>query len=278
MTQEEKKPLSPEDTYPELEDEEALAPNELEELIEAATSASAEPATDSTQMGEGDRAALLAKLQQECSALQQRLQEKEESYLRLYADFDNFRKRTQREKEELGHREKQKSILEILPIVDNFERAQHAIKLETDGEKAIHESYQSVYRLLVESLKKMGVARMKTVGQPFDPTLHEAMMQQPSADHPEGTVLMEFQPGYLLGEFVLRHAMVTVATPPEGGSEAASSPATAQPEGVAPSAADGEFGSEPAPAETPEVANESSPAETDDIDRNGDVTSSEQGG
>ena len=209
MTQEEKKPVPPENAYPELEDDGDLNDAELEELIQAVsepdTNGSADRAPDSASTAE------VSKLKRDVEAARQQLVDKEEAYLRMYADFDNFRKRTAREKEDIGNRERQKSILEILPIVDNFERAQQAIKVETDREKSIHDSYQSVYRLLVESLKKMGVSRMKTVGEVFDPNLHEAMMQQPSPDRPDGTILTEFQPGYMLGEAVLRHAMVIVA-------------------------------------------------------------------
>ncbi|WP_017328151.1 nucleotide exchange factor GrpE [Synechococcus sp. PCC 7336] len=217
MTQEEKKPVPPESTYPELEDEEDLDEAELEELIQAVS----EPDASGQQTSpENDpNAAEIAKMKQEIDALRQQVLEKEDNYMRLYADFDNFRKRTQREKEGLSWREQQKVILDVLPVVDNFERAQQAIKVETDREKSIHESYQSVYRLLVEGLKKMGVSRMKTVGEPFNPNLHEAMMQQPTAESPEGTVLQEFQPGYLLGDEVLRHAMVIVAAPADREEE-----------------------------------------------------------
>ncbi|MGK7908024.1 MAG: nucleotide exchange factor GrpE [Synechococcus sp.] len=229
MTQEEKKPVPPNAAYPELEDDDELNEAELEELIQAVSEPEANGAV--AQTSEDPKVAEVASLKGEVEALKHQLSEKDENYKRMYADFDNFRKRTAREKVELGERQKQKSILEILPIVDNFERAQQAIKVETDKENAIHESYQSVYRLLVESLKKMGVSRMKTVGESFNPNLHEAMLQQPSSDHSEGIILNEFQPGYLLGETVLRHAMVIVASAPEGVEH---QPATAdtEPEAV----------------------------------------------
>ena len=210
MTQEEKKPAPHENAYPELEDDGDLNDAELEELIQAVSEPDANSAAD--RAPDSASTVEMSKLKRDAEAVRQQLVEKEEAYMRMYADFDNFRKRTAREKEDIGSRERQKSILEILPIVDNFERAQQAIKVETEREKSIHDSYQSVYRLLVESLKKMGVSRMKTVGEVFDPNLHEAMMQQPSADSPDGTILTEFQPGYMLGETVLRHAMVIVAS------------------------------------------------------------------
>lgn len=218
MTQEDKTPLQPEDTYPELEDDGELDAAELEELIQdvAALSEEKSGAPLDTQVAEAR--AVAAKLQRDADILRQQLKEKEENYTRLYADFDNFRKRTQREKEELSAREKSKAICDILPVVDNFERAQQAIKIETEAEEKIHNSYQSLYRDFVNILKKMGVARMKTVGETFDPNLHDAVMQQPTNDAPEGTILSEYQPGYVLGERILRHAMVTVAT--GGGTEA----------------------------------------------------------
>ena len=236
MTQEEKKPVTPTSAYPELEDDGELNESELEELIQAVSEPDVNGAEGEAAVA--PNAAEIATLKREIETLNQQLAEKEENYMRMYADFDNFRKRTSREKQDIGEREKQRSILEILPIVDNFERAQQAIKVETDREKNIHDSYQSVYRLMVEALKKMGVSRMKTVGETFNPNLHDAMMQQPSPDHPEGTILTEFQPGYLLGETVLRHAMVIVATSGEGSTptpESSSETMDVPPENDAPS-------------------------------------------
>ena len=232
MTSEEKQPIPPEDAAPELMDEDPHKDAELEELIvEEIESESGTPeAAEGEARPAGDE---IEKLQGQLNVLKQQLKEKEEGYVRLYADFDNFRRRTQREKEEQSLREKKKFILEILPVVDNFERAQQQVKLETERERELHNSYQSVYRLLVESLKKMGVSRMKAVGQPFDPNLHEAIARQPS-DQPEDTVLVEYQAGYKLGDVVIRHAMVMVAAEGEGSASVASaetsSPAETAPE------------------------------------------------
>ncbi|MFS8900630.1 nucleotide exchange factor GrpE [Synechococcus sp. H60.2] len=213
MTAEEKQPMPPEDTYPELQEEEIDVEAELEKLIledreaEAGTS-SGEASAEASQ----DLSETLKQLQQELEITRQQLKEKEESYIRLYADFENYRRRTQREKEEFSQKERQKFVLEILPVVDSFERAQQQLKLETDRERELHNSYQSVYRLLVECLKKMGVSRMKSVGQPFDPNLHEAIARQPSSEYPEDVVVVEYQPGYKLGDLVIRHAMVAVSS------------------------------------------------------------------
>jgi molecular chaperone GrpE len=136
-------------------------------------------------------------------------------YLRIAADFDNFRKRNSKEKEEIELRTKCATIIELLSVVDNFERARTQIKPQNDGEMGIHKSYQGVYKQLVEGLKRLGVSPMRPEGQQFDPNLHEAVMRQPTDEHPEGTVMEELQRGYFLGDRILRHSLVKVAAPPE---------------------------------------------------------------
>ncbi len=223
MTAQEKHPMPPEDAIPELVEED----QNLEELIveaEAAESVSSgSPPMDT---------AALSKFQHEAEVAKQQLKEREEAYVRLYADFENFRRRTQREKEEMSSRERQRILVDILPVVDNFERAKHQVKVETDRERDIHNSYQSVYRLLVDTLKKLGVARMKVAGQPFDPNLHEAVAHQPSQEYPEGMVAVEYQAGYMIGDIVIRHAMVSVSDGPGPGSDLA--PESPDPESLNP--------------------------------------------
>jgi molecular chaperone GrpE len=136
-------------------------------------------------------------------------------YLRIAADFDNFRKRSSKEKEDIEAQVKCATIIELLSVVDNFERARTQIKPQNDGELGIHKSYQGVYKQLVDSLKRVGVSPMRPEGQQFDPNLHEAVMRQPTEEYPEGTVIEELQRGYFLGERILRHSLVKVAAPPE---------------------------------------------------------------
>ena len=152
-------------------------------------------------------------LQQEVTTLQAQLEDRTGQFTRLTADFDNFRKRTVKERENLEDQVKCNTISTLLEVVDNFERARSQIKPQGDGEMAIHKSYQGVYKQLVEALKKLGVSPMRCEGKEFDPNLHEAVMREPTNDYPEGTVIDEFVRGYVLGERVLRHAMVKVATP-----------------------------------------------------------------
>jgi len=174
-------------------------------------------ATDGPVTELGDQAALEG-LRREVESLKAQLEERtnqcesfKTQYVRIAADFDNFRKRTSKEKEDLETQVKCATIGEILSVVDNFDRARSQIKPQTDGEMTIHKSYQSVYKQLVDSLKRIGVSPMRAEGKEFDPSLHEAVMRQPTNDYPEGTVMEELVRGYFLGERVLRHAMVKVA-------------------------------------------------------------------
>ncbi|KST62768.1 molecular chaperone GrpE [Mastigocoleus testarum BC008] len=162
--------------------------------------------------------AQLVQMTQQIESLKAQLEERTIQYARLGADFDNYRKRMLKEKEELDLQVKQRAITELLPVVDNFERARAQIKPQNDGEMGIHKSYQGVYKLLVDCLKRLGVAPMRPEGKEFDPNLHEAVMREPTDEHPEGTVLEELVRGYYLGERVLRHAMVKVAAPKEDTS------------------------------------------------------------
>ncbi|MFB2835242.1 nucleotide exchange factor GrpE [Floridanema evergladense] len=153
----------------------------------------------------------IAALEQEVAGLKVQLDERTSQYMRIAADFDNFRKRSQKEKEELDQQVKCSTLGALLPVVDNFERAQAQIKPQTDAEKNIHKSYQSIYKQMVTALKSLGVSPMRPKGQEFNPNLHEAAIQEPTNEYPEGTVIEELIPGYFLGERVLRHAVVKVA-------------------------------------------------------------------
>ncbi|MBE9166715.1 nucleotide exchange factor GrpE [Pleurocapsales cyanobacterium LEGE 06147] len=165
---------------------------------------------------------IIAALQQENANLKQLLDRQGDQintlkaqYARLAADFDNFRKRTLKEKENLEQQAKISVITELLPVVDNFERARTQIKPASEGEKTIQNSYQGVYKTLVDCLKRLGVSAMRPEGQQFDPNLHEAMLRESTDEYPEGTVIEQLMRGYVLGDKVLRHAMVKVAVPKE---------------------------------------------------------------
>jgi molecular chaperone GrpE len=159
--------------------------------------------------------AALSDLTGQIESLKIQLEERSTQYMRIAADFENYRKRTSKEKEEIDLQVKRNTITELLPVVDNFERARSHLKPQSEGEMTIHKSYQGVYKQLVDCLKRLGVAPMRPEGQQFDPNLHEAVMREATDEYPEGTVLEELVRGYYFGDRVLRHAMVKVATPKE---------------------------------------------------------------
>lgn len=185
------------------------------EVTEVAATSEAEisSAADAAEWEEME--AEIAALEQQVNLLKSQLEERTSQYMRIAADFDNFRKRSQKEKEELDQQVKCNTLGALLPVVDNFERAQAQIKPQTEPEKNIHKSYQSIYKQMVTALKGLGVSPMRPKGQEFNPTLHEAAIQEPTNEYPEGTVIDELIPGYFLGERVLRHAVVKVAAPGE---------------------------------------------------------------
>ena len=202
-----------------LENSAAVSAAESEEVIDEVVESEQEETQDDLQ---AETEQIITALQQENANLKQQLDKQIEQtngvkaqYARLAADFDNFRKRTSKEKENLAEQVKVNVITDLLPVVDNFERARTQIKPNNDGEKAIHNSYQGVYKTLVDSLKRLGVSAMRPEGEQFDPILHEAMLREPTDEYPEGTVIEQLMRGYLLGEKVLRHAMVKVAVPKE---------------------------------------------------------------
>ncbi|MBW4499270.1 MAG: nucleotide exchange factor GrpE [Scytonema hyalinum WJT4-NPBG1] len=207
--------------------------NEVSEQVSTQTNVSGDAATQSQDSGvaateAAESTASVAVLSQQIESLKAQLEERSIQYMRIGADFENYRKRNQKEKEDLEQQVKRNTITELLPIVDNFERARAHIKPQDDGEMTIHKSYQGVYKLLVDCLKRLGVSPMRPDGQPFDPNLHEAVLREPTDEHPEGTVLEELVRGYYLGDRVLRHAMVKVAAPKEdapSSEENQSSPA-----------------------------------------------------
>lgn len=135
-------------------------------------------------------------------------------YVRMAADFDNFRKRQQRDAADQRLQITCSAISAILPVVDNFERARQQLDPQGDEAQALHRSYQGLYKQLVEALKDLGVAPMRVQGEPFDPNLHEAVLREPSDEYAEDVVIEELQRGYQLETRVLRHALVKVSMGP----------------------------------------------------------------
>jgi molecular chaperone GrpE len=141
-----------------------------------------------------------------------------EQLLRIAADFDNFRKRSRKEIEEVRRRTVEDTLREVLPIVDNLERAAGAMTDATEV-SAVTEGVHMVLRSFEDIASRLGLKRVPGVGNLFDPACHDAMQQEETNQHAPGTILAEVVPGYYLGERLLRPAMVVVAKPPTGTAD-----------------------------------------------------------
>jgi len=137
--------------------------------------------------------------------------------LRTAADFDNYRKRSRREVDDAQRRGRETAIKDLLPVFDNLERASIHAETATDV-KSLADGVRMVIRQFTDTLERMGIKRVPAVGSPFDPTVHEAIQQIESTEHPAGVVMAEVQPGYVLGDYLLRAAQVVVSKGPPAGS------------------------------------------------------------
>jgi len=143
-------------------------------------------------------------LRREKDGLQDRL-------LRTAAEFDNYRKRVERERRDLADYMKADILTELLPIVDNFDRA---MQVPAGGEgDALRKGMELIYKQMLDVLRKRGVTPIEALGADFDPNVHEAVIHEASASHREGEVMQQLQRGYMLGERLLRPALVKVAKP-----------------------------------------------------------------
>ena len=129
---------------------------------------------------------------------------------RKIAEFDNYKRRTKSERQQQSARTTIQLITEILPVLDDFERA---LETATDTEQpdAYRTGIEQIYRKLTELLKKRGVAPIETIGKAFDPNFHEAVVHEESDDHQDGEIIEEYRRGYMLGSELLRASMVRVA-------------------------------------------------------------------
>ncbi|MCI6991278.1 MAG: nucleotide exchange factor GrpE [Clostridiales bacterium] len=139
--------------------------------------------------------------------LQQTIREQEDKYLRLLAEYDNYRKRSQKEKENAWTTAKADTIKELLPVYDNLERA---LKQET-ADEAYAKGVQMTMQQLKTVLEKLGVEEIPAQGEPFDPNVHNAVMHMEDDTLGENIVAEVFQAGFKMGEKIIRHAMVKVA-------------------------------------------------------------------
>jgi molecular chaperone GrpE len=145
----------------------------------------------------------LEELRREKDSLQDRL-------LRTAAEFDNYRKRVERERRDLADYMKADILAELLPIVDNFERALQAPSSDIDS---LRKGVELIHKQMHDFLRKRGVTPIEALGADFDPNFHQAVIHETSPSHREGEVIEELQRGYMLGDKLLRPAMVKVAKP-----------------------------------------------------------------
>lgn len=148
----------------------------------------------------------LARLREKVSELEKTLSEEKEKYLRMLAEYDNFRKRSQKEREGIYTDAVSDVVGQILPIADNLERAGKF----SDGEK-VAEGLRLTMNALNECLTKLGVTAFGAPGDTFDPNLHNAIMHEEDESRGEGEIVEVFQPGYKRGDKIIRYAMVKVA-------------------------------------------------------------------
>ena len=148
---------------------------------------------------------------QETNPWQEKYEALNNQYIRLAADFDNFRKRQESERESLLKYGAENTVKKLIEVIDNFDRGAKALESIDDCEKA-KECFNMAYKNFNDVLNKIGLETIKAEGEIFDPNIHEAVMQTPTADKPEHTIIAELQKGYKLGDKVLRPALVNVAT------------------------------------------------------------------
>lgn len=159
--------------------------------------------------------ALRRQAQEAQAALEAAVREKDELFdrwLRLQAEFDNFRKRTRKEMEESRSKGAEDLVVKLLPVIDNLERA--IASAENEPSIGLAEGVRMIHKQFLTVLEGVGVTPIQAIGNPFDPNLHEAVAYETSDEYPEGTVMEELLRGYILGEKVLRASMVKVS----GGS------------------------------------------------------------
>jgi molecular chaperone GrpE len=134
-----------------------------------------------------------------------------DQFTRLAADFDNYRKRVREEQEALARYGAQKTVLEILPVLDNMERGAGTLSEKSDP-KVLFDSFKIVQKQLLDRMEVLGVKKIPAIGQPFDPQFHEAVNRMESLEFPENTIMYEAQSGYTLHDKVIRPSMVVVST------------------------------------------------------------------
>lgn len=184
------------------------AEESMEKAAEAAeTDAAADVATE--KEAAAAEADATAELQQKIEALEKELADEKEKYLRLDAEYYNYRTRSLKEKQDAYDNALTKAVTEVLSVIDNFERALTAECADANFKKGV----EMIFRQYTAILEKLGVKEIEAEGKPFDPNFHNAVSQITDENLGENTVAAVLRKGYIMGNKVIRHAMVTVANP-----------------------------------------------------------------
>ena len=146
----------------------------------------------------------------EDNKLQEEYDKLNQQYIRLAADFDNYRKRQEQERENLLKFGTENALKKMLDVIDNFERGEKALQNVEDCQQ-VKDSFNLVHKQVLDTLQKLGLEEIDAEGKEFDPNFHDAVMRTPTNDHPEETIIAVLQKGYKMGEKVLRPALVNVA-------------------------------------------------------------------
>ena len=168
-----------------------------------------EKTTKETKKADKKKAKADKKNDAKCEAMQAKIDELEDRVKRQMAEFENFRKRTDKEKAMMFETGAKSVIEKILPVVDNFERGLATIP-EDDENSAFANGMKMIYKQMMDELEKLGVKPIEAVGQEFDPNFHNAVMQVESEEFESGVVAQELLKGYMYHESVVRHSMVAV--------------------------------------------------------------------
>jgi molecular chaperone GrpE len=156
-----------------------------------------------------------ADLQAQIDALTQERASLYDQMLRRQAEFENYRRRTERERGELYDQSRADVIKQLLPVIDNFERALSTIEHNEGVSEGLRHGIELIHKQFKDTLTRFGLQPIESVGQAFDPNLHEAVTVEPTDEHEENTVVAEFERGYKLGDKLLRPAKVKVAASPD---------------------------------------------------------------
>ncbi len=190
-------------------------------------------ANSEDRLGGPDWERLVSDLEHRIEELTRELDKTKNQMLRVAADFENYRKRMQRQLPEAEARAGEKVLVEVLPVMDSLTLALEHAQGNGDG-ASLAEGVELVVKQFAGILAKLGVSPIEALGQPFDPAIHEAMQQEASSDVPPGTVIKEWQRGYQIGDRLLRPSMVVVSSAPAADSQVDASSEEALPESQGP--------------------------------------------